>query len=234
MPKRSVEARPDRPRSRAAAAAPRRDAPYHEGRSDDVIDATRTTTQLLDRLHDGEDAEIWVEFDRRYRPILVNFSRRLGLSEADAQDAAQETLTRFVAEYRNGKYRRDAGRLRSWLIGIARYRVLTARRSQAVRREARGESAMINLDDETELTAVWEQERRTMLLRQAMDELKSTTRMAAKTIEAFELLVLQQRPVAVVAESLGMSPHDVYLAKSRCAAKLRDIVHRLESSMTEA
>jgi hypothetical protein len=37
----------------------------------------------------------------------------------------------------------------------------------------------------------------------------------------------------VVATELGMSTHDVYLAKSRIAAKLREIVLRLEREYEE-
>lgn len=191
---------------------------------------TRTTTQLLERLHDAGDDAAWAEIDRRYRPLLENFSRRLGLSDSDAVDAAQETLARFVVEYRAGKYRREAGRLRSWLIGICRYRVLSVRRSQAVRKEARGESAFVNLDDEEALTQAWEAERRTLVLRQAMEELKTSTKTADKTLRAFELLVTQQMSAGDVAEALGMTPHDVYLAKNRCASKLREIVERLDSA----
>ncbi len=194
-----------------------------------MIDVTRTTTQLLSRLHDAQDAEAWEHIDKRYRPLLENFARRLGLNDADAADVAQETLTRFVSEYRDGKYKREAGRLRSWLIGICRYRVLSQRRSQAVRKEYRGESAIINLDDDEALTQAWEGERRALILRQAMQELKNT-RMAEKTIQAFELLVTQGKSAPEVAETLGMSTHDVYLAKNRCSTKLREIVERIDAA----
>ena len=79
---------------------------------------TRTTTALLEALLDPADDEVWQDFDRRYRPILIAFAQRLGLPD---EDAAQDTLTRFVRSYREGKYDRDRGRLRSWIIGIARH-----------------------------------------------------------------------------------------------------------------
>ena len=37
-----------------------------------------------------------------------------------------------------------------------------------------------------------------------------------------------------LAEQMGMSTHDVYLAKSRVAARLREIVQRLEAEYEEA
>ena len=59
------------------------------------MENTRTTTAMLDALHDPENALVWETFDKRYRPILIGFARNLGLSEQDAADIAQETLTRF-------------------------------------------------------------------------------------------------------------------------------------------
>ena len=47
------------------------------------------------------------------------------------------------------------------------------------------------------------------------------------------MLVYHSLTPQVVAEQLGMSTHDVYLAKSRVAAKLREIVVRLEQEYEE-
>ncbi len=195
-----------------------------------MFDATRTTTALLEGLHDADNDAAWSAFDARYRPILIAFSHKLGLGEADASDVAQETILQFIREYREGKYDRERGRLRSWLVGIARYRILTIRRKQATRKEAVGASAVQGLPDEATMTQIWESERRTIVLREALNELRANTKTSDATIRAFELLVLNQTPVKVVADQLDMSDHDVYLAKSRVAQRLRTIVARLESA----
>ena len=196
-----------------------------------MIDLTRTTTQLLNDLHDPQNQQVWETLDSRYRPIILNFVRRLGLSDADAADVAQETLIQFTREYRDGRYDRERGRLRSWIITIARYKVAAVRRAQARGGgPARGDSVIVNLEDEAELTRIWEVERRTILLRQAMEQLKSTSRTADRTIQAFELLVTRHMAAPAVAEALGMSVHDVYLAKSRCTRKLREILESLEAA----
>jgi len=72
---------------------------------------TTTTTALLDGLHDPANEEVWREFDTRYRPIILGFAVKLGLSDEDAADVAQDTLARFVQEYRAGRYDRTRGRL---------------------------------------------------------------------------------------------------------------------------
>jgi RNA polymerase sigma-70 factor (ECF subfamily) len=198
-----------------------------------MIDATRTTTVLLEGLFDAANEAVWSEFNARYRPLVVAFARRLGLDDSDAADVAQETLVRFLQEYRDGRYDRARGRLRSWLIGIARFRVAGVRRRRSTRREVAGASAMVDLDDDAQLTRIWDAERRTLILREAMNELRAKTRMSDATIRAFELHVVRQMPVAAVADEMGISAHDVYLAKNRVAGKLRDIVARLEEVFEE-
>ncbi len=118
---------------------------------------TRTTTALLEALLDPDDDEVWHDFDRRYRPILVAFARRLGLPAEDAADAAQDTLTRFVGSYRDGKYDRDRGRLRSWIIGIARHCIYDIHQRRATDPK-RGLSAISELPDESALSAMWDEE----------------------------------------------------------------------------
>jgi len=195
-----------------------------------MIEATRTTTALLEGLHDPTNEAVWMEFDRRYRPILLGFGRKLGLGDADAADIAQETLTQFITEYRTGRYDRDRGRLRSWLISIAKYRVLQMRRKQAGRREARGESAVVQMPDEHQLTAIWDTERRTVLLQQALRQLRAHTKTSDRAIETFDLFVMKQMPAEEVARRLNIKRQEVYLAKSRVSERLRDILSDLEAT----
>lgn len=197
------------------------------------MDLTRTTTAMLQALHDGENQPAWEAFDARYRPILVGFAKHLGLGDSDAADVAQETLLRFVQDYREGKYDRQRGRLGAWLVGIARYRILDLRRSRAHRHEVGAALLSGDLDDHDALRQAWETEHRQAVLREAMRELRERTRTDERTIRAFELVAAHGRAPAQVAEELGMSVHDVYLAKCRVAQRLRDIVERLERSYAE-
>lgn len=189
---------------------------------------TVTTTALLAGLFDPANRAAWSEFDARYRPMIVSFARRLGLYESDAADVAQETLARFIRDYREGKYDREKGRLRSWIIGIVKYRVADLKRAQAARRENRGESAMIDIPADDELNQLWEAERRRVLLSQALAELRAQSKLSDKTMTAFEQYVLQERPVDEVAASLNLTRQDVYMAKNRVAERLREILGRLE------
>jgi RNA polymerase sigma-70 factor (ECF subfamily) len=187
----------------------------------------------LDGLHDESDRQVWAEFDRRYRPILLGFARQLGLDDNDAADVAQESLVRFLSAYRSGEYDRGRGRLRSWLVAIAKYRVADHRRATAQRRVTRGQSAIVDVPEDNELEQIWEAEQRQVIFDRAMDELRQTTRLTDETLEAFDRLVVHSQPVQQVATALDMTPQGIYDAKSRVVAKLRDILHKYRTLYQE-
>jgi len=193
---------------------------------------SRTTTAMLAALHDPQANEAWEAFDRRYRSVLIGFARNLGLSDEEAADVAQETLSRFVEQYREGRYERERGRLGAWLVGIARYRVLDVRRAQG-RNPRRGESAMVDMDDEASLEEVWDRQRRLRILELAQERLKESGRSDPKTIEAFELLMVHGLSPTVVAEQMEMPLQSVYVAKSRIAERLQRLVEEVEAEFDE-
>ena len=199
-----------------------------------AMDIDRTTTALLEGLFDSDNELAWSHFDARYRPIVIAFARKLGLSESDAGDVAQETILQFLKEYKEGKYDRERGRLRSWLIGIARFRIAGVYRKKASKREYRGESAMVTLpENEADLDQVWDTERRTVILQAAFKELQNTTKTDDRNMRAFEMLVFNQIPVTAVCDELGMTAQQAYMAKSRTAKRLKDIIDRIEELYDE-
>lgn len=192
-----------------------------------------TTTELLAGLHDSGNRAAWDEFDRRYRPILIAFLRRMGLSDADAADVAQETLACFVQDYRRNKYDRAQGRLRSWLIGIARCRLADLRRARGRRREARGESAIVDLPADAEAETAWDAAEHRYIFEQAISELRKTARFHERTVEAFDRAVLQREPIETVSAALGLTPQEIYNAKNRVVQRLREIVQRYEEAFRD-
>lgn len=195
-----------------------------------MLTTSKTTTTLLEGLLQSHSDELWAEFDLRYRPVILALARRCGLGLADAEDVAQEALVRFVRNYREGKYDRQRGRLRAWLTGIARNCIADALRIRAARREWRGNSAVGQVPADDELERLWEAECRRTIVHRALRELREATRSERHTVQAFELVVFEQRRPADVAAELGMTVDSVYAAKSRCTKRLRSIVTRLHEA----
>ena len=192
-----------------------------------MLSVLTTTTALLDELFDTANDVAWQAFNARYQPILHAFARRLGVSEADAADVAQETLVRFVKDYRAGKYDRSKGRLRSWIISIAKYRVADLRHDTVRRRQVRGDSVLVDLPDENHLNAIWEEECLHAIVHHAMAELRERGTLDSNTISVFERTTFDECTTAEVAAEFEMTPNAVYKVKRRCLAQLRLIMARL-------
>ena len=187
---------------------------------------TTTTSALLDALRSPDNHEVWWEFDRRYRPIVERFGMRLGLAAEDAADVAQQTLVEFSRDYAAGRYERERGRLRAWIIGIARHRALDLLRSRAKRRRQRGSSALVGLP-EPELEHIWDEEREQAIFDRALQELWEHSRAAPRTLAVFKHVAIQGESPAEVARRFELSVDEVYRVKNRMTGRLRELVERL-------
>lgn len=207
----------------------------------DPILATRTTTRLLDALHEGGDSAgaggevnepAWTQMDARYRPVIAGLARRLGLNESAAEEVAQQTMAEFVRAYRGKRYDRERGRLSSWILGIAHNLSLRTIREAQRAPEHPGE-AIGNLPDEPALRSIWNDERDQAILARALDMVRVDTQIDDRTLRAFELAGLRNVPTAEVALQCGMTADQVYVAKSRVTKRLRQIVEELTSAFEE-
>ena len=185
-----------------------------EFRRDHMLPAT--STSLLAGLREPRNDRVWSEFCGRYRPVLERFARRLGLRTHDAQDVAQETLVAFVVAYRQGKYHPDRGRLRSWLLGIAKNKVRDLQRRGGRELAIGGgqdtTSRISQLPDDRTLSHVWEEEWQRAVVGEVLKRVRREVE--PTTMQAFELFALQGWPAAKVASHLGMTRNAVFLAKS--------------------
>jgi RNA polymerase sigma-70 factor (ECF subfamily) len=180
-----------------------------------------TNTTLLAGLADGADQATWRAFVARYRPVLVRHARRSGCPETDAEDVAQQTLAEFARCFREGKFRRDRGRLRDWLFGIARHQLRRWARGRGAHRGApRPES------DEGADRAAFDEECERALLAECLEAVRAQVEPA--TYQAFELFAVRGVPAAAVAEQLGTTENAVFLAKRRVLTRLRELLTLVE------
>lgn len=186
---------------------------------------TTTTTRLLSDLQDAGNNSAWTELDSRYRPILVRFARQLDFVGDDAEELAQQTLAEFARAYTSGQYDRERGRLRSWLLGIARNVAFELRRKRAAVRNAI-DSDLDLISDDVRLTSIWEQERERAIFVEALARLRAT-QTESTTIEAFELYAIHGMPVKDVSARCGLSVDTIYVIKNRLTRRLRELVAEL-------
>jgi RNA polymerase sigma-70 factor (ECF subfamily) len=197
---------------------------------------TVTSETLLAGLRDPGNESIWRGYVDRYRPSLVRWLQRVGLTLADAEDVAQEALLAFAQAYRDGKYDPGRGRLRSWLFGIAAT-VLANWRKRAHRRgrEAQivdptgGTGFFASLEDprDSELSALWDAECRDSMLRACLEEVRQEVE--PRTYEAFVLFAREGLAAHEVAARLGMREDAVYGVKRRVLQRIRELQPQIEA-----
>jgi RNA polymerase sigma-70 factor (ECF subfamily) len=186
---------------------------------------TLTSTYLLMGLAEAGNQTVWRHYVDRYRPVLVSYARRLGAPETAAEDIAQETLAAFAAAYREGAYRRDRGRLRQWLFGIARNQVVNWRRRHdrevQVDRGTDQTDFFDRIGDESQLEAIWEQEWQEAVVGLCLRHVQGEVEPA--TYQAFELFACRGWPARQVGSVLGMSENAVFSARRRVLHRIREL-----------
>lgn len=192
---------------------------------------TATSTYLLIGLKDARNDQVWSDFVERYRPVLVAFGIRLGLKQADAEEAAQESLLDFFQAYVGGRYDREQGRLRNWLLGIARNKVLEKLRKLAKARmmkQPAGTSSdwLAQLPDEASMSEIWEAQWRQAVIKACLLQIRNTVE--PSTLRAFELLVFKELPPEEVARQLQSTVNAVMKSKRRVLSFVREIYRKME------
>lgn len=195
-----------------------------------------TTTQVLEGLKELDDTLAWTSLRDHFYPVIFNFAKTLGLSETDAEDAAQETMLAFLKAFRDGKYNREKGHLSHWLFGVAKRTILDFRkrlpREHFVADNTTGTSFWDMIADENGIRHTWDTEWRYMVLERCLQQARRE--LDQKVFKAFELYALLQKPIEEVCQTLAMSRNAVYIAKSRVLSKLRQLQHDFEGISSDS
>ncbi len=195
------------------------------------MSSTRTTATLLEGLHDARNRSAWRRFVRCYRPLVVHLGRRLGLNRDDAEDAAQQTILAFIEAYRGGKYDRGQGRLKNWLLGIAKNKIADLHAERGRRRLAAvnpGTSGVIleAIRDPHSWSDVWDREWQAAILRACFDRARGHFR--PRDFRVFEMVWLEEVSVEEAAQTMGITANNVCVIKHRVLSRIRAIEAELE------
>jgi len=177
----------------------------------------RTRTSLLSRIKDPDDSLSWEEFDRVYRPLLLQYAFSRGLDREEAEEVAQQCMVAVSSGIR-GFQRRVT--FRGWLRGMIDHKVSDQLRKHP--REVGARTTDFDREQATEDSPVlmWEKQWNRTHLLYCLNQVRME--IAPMTYQAFDLYVLQERPVKEICERLRMTPNQVYVAKSRVLARLKE------------
>ena len=196
--------------------------------SDNSSLATRAS--LLSRLKNLEDQASWQDFFDTYWQLIYRVALKAGLTDAEAQDAVQETVITAAKHLPGFHYDPKVCSFKTWLLRLARWRII----DQLRKRLPAGQAVEVDAQDDATATAVldrltggvtpdlekvWAEEWEKLVLAAAIDRARQQVR--PEQFQIFDLYALKGTPASQVARLLGISVARVYLAKHRVARVVR-------------
>jgi RNA polymerase sigma-70 factor (ECF subfamily) len=193
-----------------------------------------TRRSLVDGLANWRDRLHWQDFHRTYSKLIYGFARRAGLSDAEANDALQETLLTVARRAEGFHYDPARGSFKGWLLQIARWRVADQFQKRLPSQPhlngtdtSRTATICRAIDPAgPELEAVWNTEWHRNLLDTALRRVKA--KVSARQYQIFDCYVVKEWPAQRVQRDLGVNLAQVYLAKHRIAALLKKELEGLQ------
>jgi RNA polymerase sigma factor (sigma-70 family) len=194
-----------------------------------------TRPSLMLRLREPADQQAWGEFVSIYEPLVLRLMKKRGLQEADARDVTQQVVLavtqavdRWEPDGREASFRR-------WLFSIARRLALKFVQSGrspigSARRGTGGSDMLKRLDSlpepEHRTTEAFDNEYRTEVFHFAAERVRAEFR--DTTWQAFWRTCVLHEAISDVAEQLGTSTGNIYVARSRVIARMREVVEEFE------
>lgn len=203
-------------------------------------DTLPTRASLLERVKNLQDEGSWREFFLRYERKVRNIARGRGLAEHDAEDVAQEVFKRLAKTIGTYKPTQRPGSFRSWLFKLTRWRAADQLREKQPFSSSPFErfptddafsdrtSTIERLPAPAEMERAIEEESRREFIDSLLGRVERTV--SPKQLQIFQMLVLDEVPVADVAKLYGMTATAIYVIKHRTMAKLRDEIAQMQDS----
>lgn len=200
-------------------------------------DPRPTRSSLIRRLKDACDDDAWREFYGTYGGLIRRLALKAGLRDAEADEVVQEVCVNVSRNIGGFTYDRERCSFKHWLSQAVRWRI----RDQLDRRRTANVPTGRDLDDPPPpegdpLAALasfpfeleWEAEWQRHLIRTTAARVKSQVH--ARQFQIFHLHVLRDRPAGEVAQRLGVTRSQVYLAKLRVGRLFRREIRRVRES----
>jgi RNA polymerase sigma factor (sigma-70 family) len=194
----------------------------------DHSSGSSTRPSLLLRIRDPQDAEAWQIFVGVYGRLVYRHGRAKGLHHEDAEEVTQIVFAQVSQAIRSFDYRPELGRFRDWLGTLTRHEIQRFLKKRAHKTRGQGDQAAQGILDEVEAReedTAWAEAFHAHVLAAALARCRP--HYTDQTWRAFELVWLEKRPAAQVAQELNCRIDKVYVAKSRVLDRLEQEVREL-------
>lgn len=191
-----------------------------------------TRASLILRLPDAADVAAWDEFVGIYGPVVYRVALGRGFQAADAQDLVQEVMLSVARSVEQWLDRSDRGKFRPWLLRIARNQAFDQINARATRTlgtdGSEAEKVIANLSAHNELSSELDLDYERTVFRWAAEQVR--TSVADHTWQAFWLTRVEGLSVEESAHKLGLRPGNIYFARSRVMARIKEHVGKYEAT----
>jgi RNA polymerase sigma-70 factor (ECF subfamily) len=173
----------------------------------------------------------WQEFEELYKSYIYRVTRRMSLSQADADDVYQEVFVKIWKNISGFDHRGKTGQLRGWISNITRNTVLNIFRKRK-REESKLESAnhakvesVKTTIDVPEVDEIMEREWEDYISTLAWEKIEPDLTDQLKTIFLMSLEGVSRQEIA---DKLGLPPNTVSVYKKRVIARLQKKCQQLD------
>ena len=176
-----------------------------------------TTSSWLRQAQNG-DEEAWKRLDRTYRRLVCWWCGKGGIPAQDVDDLVQDVFAAVARALANF----DHQTFRGFLWTVTRNKIYDYWRRTNKQPMAQGGSSIHKMLAEVEAESsrtVGSVDQATKILFDSVVELVKGE-FSGQDWNAFWQYAVEDRPVAAVAEELGITPNQVYLAKSRILRRI--------------
>ena len=204
---------------------------------DEPSDYLPTRSSLLFRLKEWNDSASWEEFFHAYNKSIHKIAYERGLTRVEAEEVAQETMVIVARQMPDFTYDRKIGSFKSWLFTVTRRAIFKYLNKQKHRNSKLPISFSSDGMEELESFAdpapgfeqQWDAEWRLNLIHLSMDRVRR--RIKPRQYQMFDLYVTQQLPMEQVTRMLNVNSAQVYMAKLRVSALVRQEINDLEKKL---
>ena len=176
-----------------------------------------TSKTLLDKIASGDEIS-WDEFYLKYAPIVKALAKFKGLDANAADDVCQQVMLQFFKQSKTFKFDPNIAKFRTYFGRIVNAKITNYYRKRGEVSSDEPEEIPVDSEEGNLFMDEW----RKTVIKEAEQVLKQ--RVSPETFQAYELYAVQNRPVKKVAEYLDCTENQVYQAKKRCFAMMREIL----------
>lgn len=171
-----------------------------------------------------------------YWGLLYATAIKAGLNDSEAQDVVQDTIILVLKKMKEFSYDPAVDSFKGWLLYLTRKRIALEYRRRARRRSRNpvSEEPIAEIEAIADpagpgLEKVWDEEWNQTMWNAAIGRVKA--QLGLKQFQMFDLYVIKERPATEVAQALGVTVAQVYLAKHRVSALVKHELLQLKTKL---